>query len=294
VIAKRSAFTRNVEEAEDPRIMGLLKRGDPAVSSWVPSHQEHKRTLEATIRTLEDLGAHVLLLRRPHAAFDAGDAALVVTVGGDGTLLAASHYVGRVPILGINSDPNRSVGFFCAGSRETLPKLAARALEGTLTRIRLNRMKVTVNGRIKSKRVLNDVLFCHTSPAATSRYILRHGRTKEEQRSSGLWVGPAAGSTAAQRSAGGRILPISSNQIQYVVREPYTAPGGECRLPKGLLEPRRKLVVKSKMSDARMFLDGPHRKFTVRLGDEVVFESPGEPLTVLGIRGRRRASSKRA
>jgi len=147
---------------------------------------------------------------------------------------------------------------------------------------------VTVNGGIKSKRVLNDVLFCHASPAATSRYILRHGRTREEQRSSGIWVGPAAGSTAAQRSAGGRILPISSKQIQYVVREPYAAPEGECRLHKGIVEPRRRLVVKSKMAAARMFLDGPHRQFTVRLGDEVVFESPGEPLTVLGIRGRRR------
>lgn len=292
MIAKRSAYTLNVEEAEDPRIMGLLKRGDPSVSRWLPSHEEHKRTLEEAIRVLQDLGARVVLLRRPHAAFDAGDAALVVTVGGDGTLLAASHYVGRVPILGINSDPKQSVGFFCAASRATLPELAERALDGRLSSTQLNRMKVSVNGRIKSTRVLNDVLFCHASPAATSRYILREGRAKEEQRSSGIWVGPAAGSTAAQRSAGGRILPISSKQIQYVVREPYTAPGAETRLAKGVIEPRRRLIVKNKMADARLFFDGPHRVVNVRLGDEIVFESPGEPLTVLGVRTRRRARKK--
>lgn len=266
--------------------MGLLKSGDPSVSRWLPSHKEHKRTLECTINVLKELGVHAVLLRRPHAAFDAGDAALIVTVGGDGTLLAASHHIDGVPILGINSDPQHSVGFFCAANRKTLPKLLERALEGRLPKVRLNRMKVSVNGRIKSKRVLNDVLFCHASPAATSRYILRHGRVREEQRSSGIWVGPAAGSTAALRSAGGRVLPISSDQLQYVVREPYTAPGGEFRLSKGIVEARRRLVVKNKMADARLFFDGPHSKVAVRLGAEIVFESPGEPLIVLGIRAR--------
>ena len=40
---------------------------------------------------------------------------LVVTIGGDGTLLAASHAIGDTPILGINSAPDFSVGFFCSG-----------------------------------------------------------------------------------------------------------------------------------------------------------------------------------
>ena len=291
VLTKRSAFTRNIEDAEDPRAIRLLQKRDPAVSHWTASHEEHRRTLDATLEVLDRLGAKVLIVRRTHAVFDASDAKLVVTVGGDGTLLAASHHVGGNPVLGINSDPKRSVGFFCAGTRATLERLITRSLEGTLPEFRLNRMKVTVNGRIRSRRILNDVLFCHKSPAATSRYILRAGRVKEEQRSSGIWVGPAAGSTAAQCSAGGRILPISSAQLQFVVREPYAPLGQSTRLPKGIVEPGRKLVLKNTMGEARMFLDGPHRVVHVALGDSVVFESPGEPLRVLGIRGRRRHRS---
>ena len=78
-------------------------------------------------------------------------------------------------------------------------------------------MRVELNGESLHDRVLNEALFCHASPAATSRYILRVARADgaepdvladEEQKSSGLWVGPAAGSTAAQRSAGGSVLPL--------------------------------------------------------------------------------------
>lgn len=36
------------------------------------------------------------------------DVDLVVTVGGDGTLLQASHYMDdKIPVLGVNSDPTR-------------------------------------------------------------------------------------------------------------------------------------------------------------------------------------------
>src|SRR6185436_3893799 len=112
-----------------------------------------------------------------------------------------------------------------------------RALEGKLRPSLLSRMRVSLNGKTLHARVLNEALFCHASPAATSRYILglnRKGKAtgKEDQRSSGIWIGPAAGSTAAQRSSGGKILPLTSKHIQYVVREPYTPAGGHFRYAK--------------------------------------------------------------
>src|SRR4029453_1431301 len=135
--------------------------------------------------------------------FQAAGLDLVVTVGGDGTLLSASHYVDDVPILAINSAPSHSVGFFCGARSGEAKSAITAAMRGTLRRTVLTRMKVTLNGEVVAGRVLNDTLFCHASPAATSRYILELGETFEQQKSSGMWIGPAAGSTAAQRSAGG-------------------------------------------------------------------------------------------
>src|ERR1019366_9105073 len=96
------------------------------------------------------------------------------------------------------------------------------------------------------------------SPAATSRYIVKLGPVREEHKSSGFWVGPAAGSTAAQRSAGGQVLPLSSRALQLVVREAYHPSGLPPKLAVSLVPDRSRLEVRCKMRQARLFLDGVH------------------------------------
>jgi len=286
VVAKRTAYQRFIEEEGDPRVRLLIKRRDPAVRSWLQSHSEHQRTIELVMKELDRAGAQALLLRRAHAAFDTGDAELVIAVGGDGTLLAASHNVDHVPILGVNSAPKHSVGFFCGATRKDFRTKLAQALAGKLRQLSLSRMAVVVNGRMRSKRVLNEALYCHNSPAATSRYILHIGRITETQRSSGIWIGPPAGSTAAQRSAGGRVLPIGSKQLQLVVREPYTPRGKKNALARAIIKPNQRAIVTSKMDDSSLFLDGPQRTISVRLGDQIEFFLSDTPLQVLGLSGR--------
>jgi NAD+ kinase len=286
VVAKRTSYQRFVEEEGDPRASLLVKKRDPAVRSWLDSHAEHQRTLELVLAELERAGAQTLLVRRAHAAFDTEGAALVIAVGGDGTLLAASHNVDGVPILGVNSAPNYSVGFFCAATRRTFRSLLAQSLSDKLRSVTLSRMSVSINGRMRSKRVLNDTLYCHDSPAGTSRYILHIGRSTEEQRSSGIWIGPPAGSTAAQRSAGGRVLPLASRQLQLVVREPYSPRGKKNALARALIKPSQRVTVVSKMADSSLFMDGPQRKISVQLGDEIEFALSDAPLHVLGLRAR--------
>lgn len=249
------------------------------------------RSLEEVQAQLERQGARAHLLTRPHAEFDASGAALVVTVGGDGTLLHASHNINDTPVLGVNSSPEDSVGFFCSADRTNFGELLERALVGKLKSVRLTRMQVRLNGRVRSRRVLNEALYCHASPAATSRYIITHGEHTEDQRSSGLWVGPAAGSTAAQRSAGGRVLPLQSKRLQLVVREPYVPEGQTHHLLKFLVDPEETVRVRSKMQEGAMFLDGPHYRIPVRLGDVVEFQASREPLTVLGLSRPRPGSS---
>jgi NAD+ kinase len=117
---------------------------------------------------------------------------------------------------------------------------------------------------------------------------VRLGEDEEQQKSSGFWIGPAAGSTAAQRSAGGRVLPLTSKQLQLVVREPYTPHGESYKLRHALVRPGDKLLVRSKMHDARIFFDGPDRSTDLGYGDVVEFTQAEQSLTVLGISSRRK------
>lgn len=286
VVAKRSSLSRLEDGEVDQRAHALLQGGHATVRKWKPAHEAHVKTLDRVLRTLEKLGAEALVLHGAHATFESRGADLVLTVGGDGTLLAASHSVSDIPILGVNSAPRYSVGFFCAARGPRLEAMIREALEGTLPSVQLTRMAVSINGQLRSERVLNEALFCHAEPAATSNYILQVGRRSEEQKSSGLWIGPAAGSTGAIRSAGGRVLPLGSAQLQLVVREPYTGHGRSYEFSRVLLPEGSRAVVQSKMHLARVFLDGPYRMLSVRLGDEVSFHTSSQPLRVLGLTKR--------
>jgi NAD+ kinase len=293
VVAKRTTYRKFVMEVHDTRIAQLMRRRDPTVVRLKQSHEAHEETVREVEAALAELGAEVVFRggargRVPQRAD------LVVTVGGDGTLLAASHQIGAdVPLLGINSAPDHSVGFFCGARKGSVKETLAKALGGSLAHTELTRMRVDLNGKCLHNRVLNEALFCHASPAATSRYILRITRSsgkfgEEDQRSSGMWIGPAAGSTAAQRSAGGKILPPTSRRIQYVVREPYTPAGGHFRYAMGLVDEHGSLTLRSKMREAKVFLDGHQIVHAVTIGDVLEMRRSEETVTVLGIGKKRR------
>ncbi len=301
VVLKRSSWRKWVEEEADARIVALLEAGDEAVGRMRSGHADHMETIEEVQRAMAELRADVTWHDRPHDFRIDGRCDLVVIVGGDGTLLGASHGVGPgVPLLGVNSAPAHSVGFFCGAKKGEAREAIASALAGTLRRTELARMQVDLNGKLLLDRVLNEALFCHASPAATSRYILRQlnesgeAIAEEEQKSSGLWVGPAAGSTAAQRSAGGRVLPLASSKLQYVVREAYRPHGEALSMTLGLVDEREALTIKSKMRRSCLFLDGDHIAYDVTIGDVVTMRRSDEPLIVLGLsrtgEARRRSS----
>jgi NAD+ kinase len=297
VVLKRSSWRKWVEEDKDPRVKRLLDAGDETVQRMRPGHREHVETVDEVRRALEELGVAAAWHEQAPSFVLEGTCDLVMTVGGDGTLLAASHGIGPgVPLLGVNSAPSHSVGFFCAARKGHVKQSVADALSGALKRVELTRMRVERNGERLHERVLNEALFCHQSPAATSRYILHIAEgdgpgsktlAHEEQKSSGMWIGPAAGSTAAQRSAGGKVLPLTSRKLQFVVREPYRADGHPLRFALGLIDDGQVLEVKSKMRSARVFLDGDHIVHDVTIGDVVTLRRSAEPLIVLGLSRRR-------
>ena len=294
VVQKRTTYRKFVVEEHDPLLARLLRRHDPTVVRLRSSHEAHEETVREVDRALELLGADVVFRGGPRGRIPPR-VDLVITIGGDGTLLAASHQIGSgVALLGINSAPEHSIGFFCGGKKGSVLKTLRRAMKGTLPTSTLTRMRVDLNGKCLHARVLNEALFCHASPAATSRYILRVTRgagkyREEEQRSSGLWIGPAAGSTAAQRSAGGNVLPLGSRRIQYVVREPYRPIGKRSHFSVGLVGENGRLTLRSKIRDGRVFIDGHRLVHAVTIGDVLVMRRSSETLTVLGLATKRRA-----
>jgi NAD+ kinase len=293
VVYKKTALQRYGKD--DARIVRLIAEGDASVEVLEHAHETHVATLERAKNHLQGRKDLSVTFRHQHDGDDNGWD-LVITLGGDGTLLWASHTVdASTPMLAINSSPRTSVGYFCAGAAGELESLIDRALAGDLPSTRLSRMQVAVDGEVHTKRVLNDILFCHRSPAAATRYLIApldaDGEPmgeREAHTSSGIWVGPAAGSTAAQRSAGGKVLRLQSKKIQWVVREPYRPGETELAHTRGLLKPGQSLSVKSKIREGRIFFDGAQKVSKVDIGSEIRMTRSDESLTLLGLRARGR------
>jgi NAD+ kinase len=288
VIYKKSAYQIYVRERRHSRIEQLLAAREPSALRLLRAHEHHIESLQAAKDALVALGAQAKFRHRSDDTH-AKNVDLVVTLGGDGTLLWASHLVSsNTPIVAINTAPKDSVGYFCAGTKHELYEVLAAALSGKLRVTSLARMQVALDGEVLSCRVLNDALYSHECPAATSRYALRVGRTHEEHKSSGVWVGPAAGSSAAQRSAGGKLLPAESQDLQFVVREPYEPAGVKYALHQGLIAPGQTLRLDSRMRAGRLYLDGPHDVYPVEMAARIEFRRSKEPLSLLGFTRRTR------
>ena len=295
VVYKKSTYQRYVGRAQE-RLKELIAHSDVSVEGLLHEHEIHQETLRQAKAALRSLGARAVLRYRPEPLPDEGAWDLIVTLGGDGTLLWASHLAdSSTPMLAINSAPDTSVGYFCAGDAHNVDEVLAAALDGSLKSRRLARMRVDVGDNVISTRVLNDALYCHESPAATSRYILEYAGDQERQMSSGVWIGPAAGSTAAIRSAGGKVLPTGSQRIQFVIREPYRGVDNKYRLIKGMVPPGEDLRITSRMTKGRIFLDGTQKVYSIGIGDRIRMTLSDEPLTLLGLdRGSDRSSKPAA
>ncbi len=278
LVHKRTLYEWHMEQAQNEHMHALLSAHDISVRNIKAAHDRHQRALALAVDAwaahpsvrLEVIGREAL---PPPLCAD-----LVVAIGGDGTILEVSHAITHSPLLGMNSDPETSVGYLCAGAADHMHLFVSRYLDAALLKRPLQRLHVSINHLPAGPPIRNDILFTHTCPAATSRYILCADDVEESQKSSGLWISTAAGSTAAIRSAGGHMMDLSDTRIQFRVREPYTKPGERYRCTEGWVLQHQELKLISRMQQAAVYFDGPHLSSPITLGDRISITTAPHPL----------------
>lgn len=143
------------------------------------------------------------------ARSEVGEPALVVALGGDGTILKAVHLLGRVevPVLGVNLG---RLGFLSGATGDALRESVEAALAGEGRVERRGTLEATVHmgGREAGRyRALNEV---YVGRSTTMRIIdielAVNGTTMSRMRCDGIVVATPTGSTAYALSAGGPIV----------------------------------------------------------------------------------------
>ncbi|XAR68193.1 NAD(+) kinase [Bertholletia excelsa] len=206
-----------------------------------------------------------------------------------------------IPVLGVNSDPTqpeeveelseefdatRSAGYLCAATVRNFDQMVDNILEGSIVPSKLSRMSVYVNSKPLPTYALNDVLIAHPCPATVSRFSFRIRKDGQpfsalvNCRSSGLRVSTAAGSTAAMLSAGGFTMPILSEDLQYMVREPILHGEANARLMHGVVKHDESMGISWYCEDGLIYIDGSNVVSSIQHGDMIELSSNAPVLNV--------------
>ncbi len=280
VIYKRSVYQKYIVRKRNPHLVRLYKTGHPLTQRFRSAHASHTEALRKILDAIRATNIPFRAEKRQHIGkLDSYD--LIITVGGDGTFLRTSHYVQNQLMWGVNSAPKASVGALLSTTGEDFLDKLKRVIKGQFRTVNLNRLQVAINGKPVDSPALNDVLFTHRSPAGIARYTLKIGKQKEEQRSSGIWISTAAGSTAAIRAAGGKKMPLTSPKIQYLIREPYSGFRDSYKLVKGQLPKNQKIEIQNLTLHADLFIDGLHTLHPLRFGDRILIQNSPSELKVI-------------
>ena len=251
----------------DPKIAKTMTKA--SLKRLHTAHLRHKATVDAVQEELKRLNLKPWWVNGAEISFIAKPGDRVVCVGGDGTVLSASHHCGEgVELISINSNPEMSFGRLCNAKIQDLSCLTKKT-KATL----IPRMRITVDGAVVHNRVLNDALFSDSCPAAMTR--VTDGATRYS--CSGLWIGTGAGSTGALKSAGGDVLDIRSRKLQTVVREPFNHASD-----RALKMTRSMFRFRSKTVDATLYLDGTFLRVPVGFDQVMEFTLSPEPLRMIG------------
>lgn len=275
VVYKKSLFElyRNSKDKEvqeyvqDPNHLVKLKL----------SHEAQQETLETVVENLQHLGYKPQIIYRASLT-PIKEKDLVISVGGDGTFLEVAHYIHDLtPILGVNSNPHSSVGYFSCATKDNFTEIIQQ-LEYYPQTI-LQRLQITLDNKSLPELVLNDILISHKTPAAMTRYqmivddveILNEKKEKG-LRSSGLIICTPAGSTAWIYEMGGKVMPLTSTQMQYHERDQRHA---------SFCFADNSIIIQSLTREGFLYIDGDHVKYPFGLDSRMEI-TLGQKLQVVG------------
>jgi len=248
------------------------------VTSTKHKPEAHPLARELAAR-LERLGVAVTLDLSGEAPLrDAlAGAQLVVSVGGDGTLLAAARRsVGSaVPVMGVNLG---KLGFLAEFGADEALAYAAGEVEPDWPVQEKTMLEVRVAGRPGVHHALNDVMLSQGVMTRLVRFRMRvDGKHATEYRADGVVVSTPVGSTAYSLSLGGPILDHGLHALVVTPVAPHSFTNRPIVLPGHSVIG---LEILTRTDEMALVVDG-QEPVPVGVGDEVLVTAAPKGLTLL-------------
>lgn len=218
-------------------------------------------------------------LRKTGTSITKFDGDLIITIGGDGTLLMTSHH-SKVPILPIRIE---GYGFLCTADFKDVMKNLDKIVNKEYKINKVMRLKCSKVSKGKIERYiekilrktyppsLNEIAFARKRPSKILEIEFKIDDTIFNFVGDGIIFSTPSGSTAYSSSAGGSLIDPGLDVINIVPLYPFFS-----KIKPIIVPGDKKIDVKINKGECALIIDG-HEGDYVKAGSEFIVEK-GEPL----------------
>eukprot|EP00039_Didymoeca_costata_P030703 m.30933 g.30933 ORF g.30933 m.30933 type:complete len:380 (-) comp8259_c0_seq1:3185-4324(-) len=214
IVSKVSRFEyekKKLDTESDYVLEQTLQKRGSCMERLKARYMIHKKNLNDVEEEFRSRGIRVTTVRADKFRTnythpnDLVEADAIFSAGGDGTFIdAAALAFGKKPVIGINTDSEKSRGELCLKLKpgETAQQSLQKFLDGHFkwlrrTRIRLTFVDADNTSSTVPYRTLNEVFVAENSPHKTSTYVFKMDSIPPEvHKNSGLIISTGTGSTA--------------------------------------------------------------------------------------------------
>lgn len=227
------------------------RRSEPRNKARLRRYKKKLKSLKSSLREFGISFKTVVVKSASEEDYEGKD--LIISFGGDGTVLRNSQYLTETPILPLRANKESHCSL-CSLRIRRINEVIKKLLEADFRIQKLTRAVAVHNGR---QLALNEVFIGRKYGLRAANYEIILGNKKEEQMSSGVVVTTGTGSTGWYSNIPGNEGPFSrkSKQLRFIVREPIKA--DELEILKGRIKEGEELKIRSIMNmDGMIGYDG--------------------------------------
>jgi len=266
----------------------ILKSKKIDYGSYIREQENHYSTLktvEDVIKT-HSINYEVALKDRLEEN-NFRDISLVISVGGDGTFIDASHFINDgTPLLGVNSNPppngdfdvSYSIGHYLSTKKEDFAEKFRMLLKGDYKICNQRRIQAKLSTATGIPLAINEVYLGKYCAMDASRYEMYVDDFKEQQTSSGIIVCSTDGWSGWIGNF--RDAPIYDYSTRNLLCYYAIAPNKKAKFIRGFAE---KVKIRSFMYNGIITIDGSRDrwKYDFLDGYEAVIEMSGRGLRLV-------------
>ena len=269
--------------ARPPKVLIVAKQNKPGLRA-ARKLEKHLKEKIKDISFDPSTARRVKRLRKRGTSIKKFDGNMIITLGGDGTMLMTAHQA-KVPILPVRIEGH---GFLCTTTlKELLMNLdkLVRNDYRVINRLRIKSSKLR-KGRVERyvdrilhrtyDLALNEIVFARRRPSKILVIEFKIDDTPFEFRGDGLMVSTPSGSTAYSASAGGAVIDPNLNAVIITPLYPFFS-----KIKPIVIPADKKIEVKIKEGDCAVIIDG-HGGEYIKEESEFIIER-GEPLRVINL-----------